>query len=167
MAIGLDLGGGLILVPPGGGGAGSPGGVNGSIQVNDGAGGFGAIGRRAFLIPSIQTTDDATPVAVATVPLSLNTNYRILVEAVGRSTVVGVGAVGDITASVNRIVAKRIAGGAVVVDVQNDITGFTFGENTTPTVNATANGNDVDITVTGGDAATTVVWNFVITIDEV
>lgn len=145
---------------------GSPGGSDGAVQFNDG-GNFGGLNRRVVEVSGIVTTDDSTPVAVTSLTLSADTVYRILVEAEGRSTAVGVGAVGDLTYNVSRIAAKRVSGGAVVINVQSTISALSFTENTTPNINATANGNDIDITITGGDAGTTVTWRFLLTIDAV
>lgn len=111
------------------------------------------------------TTDNTTPKTAATIALSPNTNYRIILSWLGRQTTATVGAVGGIFAAEFTVTAKRIGGGAVVVDFSsgsNQISEL----NTNPTLAAVASGNNVLLQVTGGDAATTVLWLVTYTVES-
>lgn len=149
------------------GGSGTPGGSTNAAQVNDGAGGFA--GTNLLLVDgSAITTDAVTPETLATITLSANTNYHILIEYVGRVTAAGgIPVVGDLSAGTARVDANRIGAGAVVLDTQDNLAGLSFSQNTPPTVDATPSGNDVLITIVGGDAATTVSWKAVIRVVSV
>lgn len=118
-----------------------PGGETASLQANDGAGGFFGLDLKVdqsgeqTLVADVATT-------LLTIPLEDDTNYAVLVIAVGRCTVAGnATSVGDLAVEIRVAQAKRVAGTATLVAVQNVIS---FGE--TDQINL-----DDDTDVSGSD----------------
>jgi pectate lyase-like protein len=112
-------------------------------------------------VPGTVTTTDATETTLATYTIAASTVVEIDVTVTGYRTggASGVGAVGDIVAERRRIVAKRVAGGAVIVGTPDAIGTDQFDDVLLLGVTTIdASGNDVRVRVTGKTDAT-VQWN--------
>jgi hypothetical protein len=88
-------GGKATLTVPGGGGTGTPGGVSGNIQVNDGLGGFGAYTGTscAYAVKTLNASGTATCTAAPTIPADISgASYWTRVAEAGLSNETALGA---------------------------------------------------------------------------
>lgn len=110
----------------------------------------------------VTTTDDTTT-ALATIPLALNTAYRIEAHIVARQTAGAASPVGSSGSTTHVGTCQRIGAGAVMVGDTD------LGSNTSLSnfaVDFVASGNDILVNVTGDiDQAT--VWHATITVQSV